>query len=313
MSADETDQSEVELTHPADVFAPVAEETRIEILRAFADEQRRLAKELDGEISAQSLIPTFTFSELRDRVGIDDSGRFNYHLDKLLGEYVTTYEEGLYAPTWAGVEVVGAVLAGGYGDHEIEQTPIDRSCPSCGASLAASYGDGFLLVECTDSGDPVLMAGVPAGVFAGRSMEEAVDVAINQTRQMQEAVTKGYCPLCYGTVELSLAPATTEHIVTDADYQYRGLCDRCGNTFIGGLTTQLFRHPAVISFYHDHGQDPREAYADSFDPIGQGDEITTVASEDPLLVTVTFELDDETLTVTVDEDGEVREIERANA
>jgi hypothetical protein len=312
MSIDETEQPEVERKHPADVFAPVAEETRIEILQTFADEQRRVAKELDGEISAQNLIPTFTFSELRDRVGIEDSGRFNYHLDKLLGEYITKYDDDVYAPTWAGVEIVGAVLAGGYGEHEIEQTTIDRSCPSCGAKLVATYEDGFLLVKCTDSDDPVLMAGVPAGVFEGRPMEAAVDVAINQTRRMQEAVTEGYCPLCYGNVDLSLAPATAENIITDADYQYRGICDRCGNTFIGGLATVLLRHPAVVSFYHDHDYDPQQAYTDSFDPIGQGDEITTVLNDEPLAVTVTFVLDDEKLTVTVDKNGEVAEIERAN-
>jgi DNA-binding HxlR family transcriptional regulator len=29
-----------------------------------------------------------SFSELRERVGVTDSGRFNYHLEKLVGRFV---------------------------------------------------------------------------------------------------------------------------------------------------------------------------------------------------------------------------------
>ena len=36
-----------------------------------------------------------TFSELREAVGMRDSGQFNYHLDKLLGTFVRVTEEGL--------------------------------------------------------------------------------------------------------------------------------------------------------------------------------------------------------------------------
>ncbi|MEZ3115527.1 hypothetical protein RYH80_06300 [Halobaculum sp. MBLA0147] len=315
MSTDETDEAgatDAVTTHPADVFAPVAEETRVEILRAFADEQRRIGEAFADadQASAEDLIPGFTFTELFERVDVEDSGRFNYHLDKLTGQYVTKLDEETYAPTWAGVEVAGAVLAGGYGDHEIERTEIDRSCPSCGSGLAVQYDDGYLIVSCTESDDPVLLAGVPAGVFEGRSLADAVDVAAAHQRRLQEAVTDGYCPLCYGDVTASLAPSTTEGVVSDAAYQFRGVCDRCGNVFLGGLASLLFRHPAVVGFYHDHGEDPRDAYTDAFDPVGEGDEITTVVSESPPQVVVEFELDDETLAVTVDEDATVVDTER---
>lgn len=80
---------------PDDAFAVLGNGTRMEILRALAD--------ADDSLS---------FSELRDRVGVSDSGRFNYHLDKLDGHFVTDTSDG-YQLQNAGKRVNKAVLSGG--------------------------------------------------------------------------------------------------------------------------------------------------------------------------------------------------------
>lgn len=51
------------------------------------------------------------FSRLRERVGVDDSGKFNYHLGRLEGRFVVKQEEG-YGLTECGRAVVELIDVG---------------------------------------------------------------------------------------------------------------------------------------------------------------------------------------------------------
>jgi hypothetical protein len=68
----------VEAIDPESAFAALADDLRIEILRALwcADDHEA------------------TFSELRAAVGNPDSGQFNYHLGQLTEQFVTKTHEG---------------------------------------------------------------------------------------------------------------------------------------------------------------------------------------------------------------------------
>lgn len=82
----------------ASIGSLLADETRIRILRELyaarpSDEAR------DG----------LQFSTLRRRVGVADSGRFNYHLDQLTDELVTK-TDGRYVLTPVGERLVGALV-----------------------------------------------------------------------------------------------------------------------------------------------------------------------------------------------------------
>lgn len=54
-------------------------------------------------------------SELRERVGMGDSGQFNYHLGQVEGHSVRTFDDG-YVLRKAGRRVVEAVLSGAVTD-----------------------------------------------------------------------------------------------------------------------------------------------------------------------------------------------------
>lgn len=82
----------------AKVFGLLSDETRLDIVRALA--------ERNFEESGR---PCLSFSELRDRVGVRDAGRFNYHLAQLRGSLVEKTPEG-YALTDRGVTVGALVL-----------------------------------------------------------------------------------------------------------------------------------------------------------------------------------------------------------
>ena len=77
----------------AAVFDLLSDETRLAIVRALADHQP------DDPRRA-----TLTFSELRERVGARDAGRFNYHLGKLRDVLVEKTDCG-YRLTHRGVRV----------------------------------------------------------------------------------------------------------------------------------------------------------------------------------------------------------------
>ena len=109
---------------PTDALAMLGDETRIAILRALAD--------------AEEPLP---FSELRRRAGVDDAGRFNYHLSKLR-EYFVREDGGGYTLRHAGSRVIAAA---GVADHSGtsvdpsaemdgpgEEESGDEECPVCG-------------------------------------------------------------------------------------------------------------------------------------------------------------------------------------
>ncbi|WP_438267488.1 DUF7347 domain-containing protein [Haladaptatus halobius] len=75
-----------------------------------------------------------TFSELRERVGIRDTGRFNYHLSKLRERFVRETDDG-YDLGHAGERVI---LAASDVDPEIAraraeapESTADEVCPVC--------------------------------------------------------------------------------------------------------------------------------------------------------------------------------------
>jgi hypothetical protein len=110
------DASEDATSEAADALATVANEHRLAILRELAGADEPLA-----------------FSALRRRVGLSDTGLFNYHLKELCGRFVRQTEGG-YELGHAGERVV---LAAGDLDPEGAAALADRSegdgeCPVCG-------------------------------------------------------------------------------------------------------------------------------------------------------------------------------------
>ncbi len=82
-------------------------ETRVAILRTLADTDRPLP-----------------FSDLRTRVGVEDPGRFNYHLNELQEHFLRTTGDG-YELNYRGERVL--VAAGG-----VDTVEDDDACPVCG-------------------------------------------------------------------------------------------------------------------------------------------------------------------------------------
>lgn len=298
---------------PDDAFAVLGNETRMKILRTLGD-------------ATQSL----SFSELREQVGIGDSGQFNYHLDKLEGHFVSK-SDGEYALRQAGKRVIEAVLSGAVTAAPIiERTEIDMDCPYCDGPLEMRYFEERAEMYCTecagtygsvrtqstaesiDDGFLGTMFLPPAGL-EGRTPLEIMETGATWTNLRSVATAGDICPRCSASVE-------TEAIVCESHEFTAGLCEQCDRHhqvrfesqctncifFTSGVyAARLVMDPDFLSFQIDHELNPvtPTRVAEWLRLLLDYEE--DVLSTEPFEARFTFTLDEESITLTVDNELEV--------
>jgi hypothetical protein len=171
-----------------DACGAVADETRVRMLRALWD--------ADDPLSCR---------ELRDRVDVRDSGRFNYHLGELRGRFVEKREDG-YALRFAGRELVGALHSGVFTeDASVDPAPVDGDCVVCGGPLEAAYEDEQARVTCLDCGAHALSVEIPPAFVDGR--EDDLATAIDgYVRTMARQFAAGFCSACRAGRSVASSP-----------------------------------------------------------------------------------------------------------
>jgi hypothetical protein len=270
---------------------------------------------------------TLTFSELYDRSGDIDSGNFTYHLDKLVGHFVHSTDEG-YVLRRAGERVIEAVVSGTVTEKPvIEPTQVDWPCSQCGTPMVISYGQGKVMVSCSEcSGlyppDDIHhqlpeeqrdhgflgWAFLPPVAIKGRDPHEVLQAALAWDFLERIAVSNGICPRCSAVVDRHLSAC--EHHRTGEE-----LCEVCGNRHQvmltaefpacpmeseGILPTAVHGYPVVMEFEASHGFKPVVPTREQWTTMKEVWEVD-VPSLDPLRARVTYSLDGDLLEVTVDE------------
>jgi DNA-binding transcriptional ArsR family regulator len=289
----------VEATEPDAAFALLGNETRLAIVRALWEADSHEA----------------TFSDLRERVGMRDSGQFNYHLGKLVGRFLEKSADDTYRLTLAGLRVHGAVLAGVYTQEgAVEERPLPEPCDACGGERTFGYDGQQVTVKCSDCGLGTFVP-VPPGAFAGYPVEEWPAVADRYLRGILRRLGDGFCPFCEGRIGVHVEPdIATRDPEDDPPPDYEGFpsaryeCERCEESFSSDLGSALATHPAVVAFHHDHAIDVREVPLSLLQAVD--DDEAWVRDRDPLTACVTYTAGDETLTLAVDEGLTVVETSR---
>lgn len=304
---------------PDDAFGLLGNETRIEILHALGEADEPLA-----------------FSTLYDRVGMRDSGQFNYHLEKLVGHFVRKAADG-YTLSRKGRRVVEAVLSGAVTETPtMERTAVAESCEYCGGTMEISWQGGSVRMYCTEcagrygqarAGDGGSVSSAegylgrlplpPAGVH-GRTPTERLRAAWTWAGLEVAALSTGICPRCSATVETTVT-ACESHDASE------GLCDdclraeavevkfACTNCIYesgGSATAALYANTDLLAFLTAHGLNP--IAPDSMHALNstlQNYE-EEVISTDPLRARLTFSVDGDALALTVDEELTVVECSR---
>lgn len=298
---------------PEEAFTVLGNEVRLEVLQTLGKADEPLA-----------------YSELFEEMDYDDPGNFSYHLDQLVDHFVNKIDEG-YVLHRTGERVVEAILSGAVTTDPVrEPSPTDKSCPFCSAPMEIGYQQERVTMYCfecpglyghtdsdeshpAESGTLGIIPLPPAGV-EGRTAGEMHQVAEIWTATTMQRIARGVCSRCSGTIEHSI------HVCETHDAS-EGTCDQCGMrlgaTASAICTNCIFEmeapvaghlavHPEVMAFMIEHGIDP--VAPEGFLPYSAVDE--TIRTTDPFAARYTFTADEDTITLTVDDDLSVVEIMR---
>ncbi|PSQ19833.1 transcriptional regulator [Halobacteriales archaeon QS_8_69_26] len=272
---DEPDTDRAEAIPAAEAFGILGNETRTEILRALV--------ERDDEAP-------LSFSELREAVGTGDSGRFNYHLQQLVGHFVEHDEDG-YAFRYHGRRIAHAILAGTFTDRaRVAPAPAPGACYACGAeALEGSYENETLTIRCTACEERIVSVPFSPAAVRGRTPAEVFAAFDRWSTAQANLAAGGVCPECTGHMDGRVTTDVADYL--DFDVLPRFECRVCRRTATTSFGSVALNHPAVQSFHHRHDAYPRQRPYWTI-PQLVSDRHTEVLSEDPWRVRVAFPIED---------------------
>lgn len=268
-----------------DVFELLSHPDRLSILRTLVDVSRGQGDQ------------TIRFTDLRDRSAIDDNGRFNYHLGRLVGVLVTHTDDG-YRLSDLGHRVLAPMVAGAYDDAtRPDKIESPGRCYQCGKRLSVVAEGNVLRVIC-DEGHVTNhgLLGYPNVIDA--PPEAALEALALLNLHGIELAVSGVCPTCHGHVEGSISKSEA----ADA-YLFKAPCSSCGNQFSMSIGGRTLVDRETVNFLREHGNDPRRTPTWAFSFAQPRAE--RLVSEDPLRVAVDIAEGTERLTIVVDQTGDV--------
>ncbi|MFB6087179.1 MAG: ArsR family transcriptional regulator [Haloarculaceae archaeon] len=254
-----------------------------------------------------------SFSTLHGATDEDTSAGFAYHLRQLDGQFVRQRPDGDYDLTFAGRAAARSVRAGIYTESvDRERVPLGEDCPHCGGALAASVTDNVAEIRCEACDERLLELPFPPSGYAERDTAGVPAALDAYHRRRIETFADGVCPDCgapaTAAVELAAGRDDGRAVIDgaapaedDEPILASFACETCGSGLRCPVALPVLDHPAVVAFYHDHGEDVRER---PLWTVG-AEWRETVISRDPLCVAVSTRLDDDELVLSVGRDGTV--------
>lgn len=300
-SADLPDATELD---PEEAFGVFSHEIRVETVLALWE-------------ASDHAMP---FGDLRAAVGVDDKGKFNYHLSKLSGQFVDR-TDGEYELTYAGHRLVDAIQSGVF--HRTgptERTEIDSECRECGGGQVFEYADHIVTVRCRDCSETALEYPFDPGGLGGRSGREVVRAFSRQVMHGWSRASSGICPTCSGPVGAAVVDRGADPGATDHMYYREAIfddhpvfgtleCQRCSFYNYVPVGAVLLTHPGIAGPLFEAGVDVREQYLWELPFLVDSDRITVLA-RDPWRVAVSVSIGDSERRAVLGEDLDVRRIER---
>ncbi|RKD85938.1 winged helix-turn-helix domain-containing protein [Halopiger aswanensis] len=233
----------------ADIFRLLADDTRVDILRAVAVAQYELE-----EVGSGAAV--LAFSEIYDHVDVENTSKLSYHLGELTGTYLRKSEDG-YSLSHAGERIVRFILSGNYEQPEaFGPEPVNGVCVFCGENaLEASLSHQFFRIDCTAceqqvTGQPITPAQV--NTRDGDALIRSVKLrSTEDARQIRQRM----CPECGAHLSADVIHVS-ESALPDADpFVVTSSCEECLREYNSPLTYSVVYHPASIAFHWNHGVD----------------------------------------------------------
>jgi hypothetical protein len=277
------------LAQPRDAFALLSHDLRLEILLALLSHWEAVDTEPQR------------YSELMRAVGMEDSGKFNYHLDKLRGVYLRKTDDG-YVPTASATALYRAVLA-----HRPTETPertqLDPGvdCPHCGAGLVGVYKREFFSLRC-DSCDSVIgefTYPLPKNGLTERTDREVLEAVYDRAREHIGLARRGQCPDCGGTTTCAVEASA----VTETEPPVHIDCDTCTWTVRTGFLLPFLTDARVLAALNAVGVAVEECFAWELP-----DPTATVTDTEPAEVDLLVTTDKGEVMITTDRSLSVQEV-----
>lgn len=301
---------------PEEAFEVLGNEIRLQVMHTLGESDEPLA-----------------FSEIFDRISYDDYSNFGYHLEKLVGTFVRKTDDG-YELRQRGSYVLQSILSGAVTDEPVvERTALERQCLYCGSQAEMSYREGTALLYCSECdgqmgrsraaakqwavGEPpddiIGYVSLPPAGVRRRSPTEIFETAETWAVANIQPLARGICPQCSAPVELSA------RVCDDHD---SGVCDQCRSRYAVHVAascvnctfdatppflTLALGNCELMAFMLEHDIDPMAPSA-----FHKARSEETVLSRDPLLVEYTFLADEQSLSLTVDEELSVVDATRSD-
>ena len=280
-------------------FSLLADETRVRILRELGA----------ATASPETSIPRLSYAELQSRVGVRDSGRFNYHLTKLVGNYVAKEATG-YRLRWPGMALYRTLVAGLLTEATpaVGRFPVGTACHRCGEPIEAHLYETLFRVRCDACDATYTDVYVPPHGLVGRNEAALLRAVHRRSRTVLDSMVAGQCPWCASDVRPEIhegdgsLPSLHDTRELDAYVVYH--CTDCTGFQYVPIAQVLLYHPTAIAFYHSHGRDLTAIPAWE---LGWAvtDETTTILETDPWRFSVRVPLEDAELAVELDDELEV--------
>jgi ribosomal protein S27AE len=240
---------------PAEAFALLADANRFDLVRVLVEAER----------------DSLPFGELYERSNFDDSGQFNYHLDRLVGPFVRRTagrrradgsrgstdgrSAGEYEPRHAALIVYRLAVSGLLSDRaEAEVTALGTACPRCGTGeLVAVYEGDRFWVRCRDCGRRAAVGPFPPRALANHDPERIPAAFDRYAMGLVVRAVENVCPWCASPLSASLERADEGWPAVDW-IVYRS-CRHCRGWIVTRVHDLLRLHPGVVAFYRGHGVD----------------------------------------------------------
>lgn len=234
---------------PEDVFGLLADDIRLDILRTVA-----LAQQEEQETGIAAL----SFSDIYDRVDVDNTSKLSYHLGELTGAFLRKHE-GDYAFTHAGEQLVRFILAENYRSPEDFGTiETEGQCLYCGeTALQATLHEQYFFIRCSECNRPAFSYRVRPAQVQARTDSDLIESVIWEQAGDFVKMRQDVCPDCAGDLETEVIDAENESVPDSVPVSFatRSECQQCLRFMSVPLTHAAAYHPESVAFHWEHGVD----------------------------------------------------------
>lgn len=255
-----------------------------------------------------------TFSELQDEVGERDGGKFNYHLSKLVGQFVGHVGDE-YELLYPGHRVIDAIRSGMlHQSAEIKPVELQSECPNCDSTLKFRYIDYIVTIACPQCDELVLEFAFDPGGIIDRSTEEVIAAFDKRTRYIWGLALRGICPTCSGDIQSEPSGTAGKspdiaHFGDDHPAVISLDCQHCSFYSYPPIGTALLNSPEFVCTLLRRNLDLQERHLWEIDFIVDPSRLSVV-STDPWEFEITTAIDGVERRISLDEQLSIQTVEQ---